>query len=100
MILSDKLQLEQHRLAPGVSLIFDMDGVIVDSNPVHRQAWAAFNRRIKANSAVGIWHETYIIDPVTAENIYTNMPPFGLGAVGELAPAKGRMAGLRDPFTG
>lgn len=22
-----------------------MDGVIVDSNPVHRQAWAAFNRR-------------------------------------------------------
>jgi beta-phosphoglucomutase len=26
-------------------LIFDMDGVIVDSNPVHRQAWAVFNRR-------------------------------------------------------
>src|ERR1043165_9479202 len=30
---------------PGRALIFDMDGVIVDSNPVHRQAWAAFNRR-------------------------------------------------------
>ena len=28
-----------------IALIFDMDGVIVDSNPVHRQAWAAFNRR-------------------------------------------------------
>jgi beta-phosphoglucomutase family hydrolase len=27
------------------ALIFDMDGVIVDSNPVHRKAWAAFNRR-------------------------------------------------------
>jgi beta-phosphoglucomutase len=33
------------KLAPGLCLIFDMDGVIVDSNPVHRQAWAAFNRR-------------------------------------------------------
>jgi beta-phosphoglucomutase family hydrolase len=32
-------------LAPGLSLIFDMDGVILDSNPVHREAWAAFNRR-------------------------------------------------------
>jgi beta-phosphoglucomutase family hydrolase len=27
------------------ALIFDMDGVIIDSNPLHRQAWAAFNRR-------------------------------------------------------
>ena len=27
------------------AFIFDMDGVIVDSNPVHRLAWEAFNRR-------------------------------------------------------
>jgi len=33
------------RLAPGLALIFDMDGVLVDSNPVHREAWEAFNRR-------------------------------------------------------
>jgi beta-phosphoglucomutase len=26
------------------ALIFDMDGVIVDSNPVHRDAWMRFNR--------------------------------------------------------
>ncbi|MGH9719898.1 MAG: HAD family hydrolase [Bryobacteraceae bacterium] len=26
------------------ALIFDMDGVIIDSNPVHREAWVAFNR--------------------------------------------------------
>lgn len=32
-------------LADGLALIFDMDGVIVDSNPLHREAWAAFNRR-------------------------------------------------------
>ncbi len=27
-----------------LALIFDMDGVIVDSNPVHREAWERFNR--------------------------------------------------------
>jgi len=32
-------------LAEGLALIFDMDGVLVDSNPAHREAWAAFNRR-------------------------------------------------------
>ncbi len=28
-----------------IALIFDMDGVIVDSNPMHRESWAVFNRR-------------------------------------------------------
>jgi beta-phosphoglucomutase len=27
------------------ALIFDMDGVIVNSNPVHREAWEVYNRR-------------------------------------------------------
>jgi beta-phosphoglucomutase len=28
-----------------IALIFDMDGVIVNSNPIHRQAWELYNRR-------------------------------------------------------
>jgi beta-phosphoglucomutase family hydrolase len=32
-------------LARGLALIFDMDGVLIDSNPLHREAWVAFNRR-------------------------------------------------------
>jgi beta-phosphoglucomutase len=28
-----------------IALIFDMDGVIVDSNAMHRESWEAFNRR-------------------------------------------------------
>ena len=32
-------------LSPGLAFVFDMDGVIVDSNPVHRVAWERFNRR-------------------------------------------------------
>lgn len=27
-----------------IGLIFDMDGVLIDSNPVHRDAWVAYNR--------------------------------------------------------
>lgn len=32
-------------LKNGIALIFDMDGVIIDSNPPHREAWTVFNRR-------------------------------------------------------
>jgi beta-phosphoglucomutase family hydrolase len=32
-------------LAEGLALIFDMDGVLIDSNPVHCDAWEIFNRR-------------------------------------------------------
>jgi beta-phosphoglucomutase family hydrolase len=31
--------------SPGLALIFDMDGVIVNSNPVHREAWKRYNLR-------------------------------------------------------
>jgi beta-phosphoglucomutase len=40
------LELKTPRLLPdGLAVIFDMDGVMVNSNPVHRDAWVAFNRR-------------------------------------------------------
>jgi beta-phosphoglucomutase family hydrolase len=35
----------QDGLAAGLALIFDVDGVLVDSNPVHREAWVRFNLR-------------------------------------------------------
>lgn len=30
---------------PALTLIFDMDGVLIDSNPLHREAWLLYNRR-------------------------------------------------------
>lgn len=50
----------------------------------------AFNKAIGTDGAVGIWHETYAASPGSYENIYVNMPPFGLGRPGELQPVTGK----------
>jgi hypothetical protein len=55
----------------------------------HLPAWVAFNKRVGTSGDVGIWHETYLITPGHYENIYVNMPPFGLGAVGTRLSATG-----------
>jgi hypothetical protein len=46
----------------------------------HLPAWAAFNKAVGTSGDVGIWHETYIVEPGKYESIYVNMPAFGLGA--------------------
>ena len=56
----------------------------------HLPAWRAFNRAAKS-SAVGIWHETYVIDPGKSESVYKNMPVFGFGKVGRHTPAIGKL---------
>ena len=62
----------------------------------HLPAWAEFNRRIGTNGDVGIWHETYLIEPGRAESIYVNMPPYGLGRAGTLVEATGRRQGAKQ----
>jgi Monooxygenase af470-like len=55
----------------------------------HRPAWAAFNRRArKAPGAVGIWHETYLVE--RAESIYSGMPVSGLAAATSVVPVAKR----------
>src|SRR5580765_2163358 len=53
----------------------------------HLPAWQAFNKAVASDGDVGIWHETYVIAPGKYENIYNNMPPYGLGAVGRIVDA-------------
>ncbi len=59
----------------------------------HLPAWQAFNRAVGTDGSVGIWHETYLARPGSYENVYVNMPPFGLGKAGTLVPAR---AGLQS----
>jgi Domain of unknown function (DUF4188) len=55
----------------------------------HLPAWQAFNKAIGTDGSVGIWHETYAVSPGRYENIYVNMPSFGLGRAGRLQPTAG-----------
>ncbi len=55
------------------------------SNPSqeHRPAWTRFNQRArKAPGAVGIWHETFLVE--RAESMYVSTAPMGLGKATEL----------------
>jgi hypothetical protein len=69
-----------------------------DKTREHQPAMKKFFQKIFRNEAVGIWHETYVVPAGNYENIYTNMPTFGLGkcvplldAEGELATGPGRL---------
>lgn len=58
-------------------------------NAEHLPAWRAFNKAVGTDGSVGIWHETYQVASGAYENIYVNMPPFGMGKAGLLHPAAG-----------
>ena len=62
----------------------------------HLPAWQAFNKAIGTDGSVGIWHETYKVAPGGYENVYVNMPPFGLGRAGNLQEAKGDLKSAGD----
>ncbi len=57
----------------------------------HFPAWRAFNLKARQSGAVGIWHETYKISKGNYENIYVNMPPFGLGKAGSVNEVSGEL---------
>jgi hypothetical protein len=73
-------------------------GYATNKDAEHLPAWKAFNQSVGTNGDVGIWHETYKVSPGSFENIYVNMPAFGLGKAGSLYSASGKRHGARDRF--
>jgi hypothetical protein len=65
----------------------------------HLPAWQAFNKAIGSNGDVGIWHETFRVQPGQYESIYNNMPSYGLGAAGRLVSAVGARQEARARMT-
>lgn len=70
----------------------------------HLPAWRAFNRRIRDNGSVGIFHETVVLSDATVETVYGNTPTMGLAAVTGAVraasrgqSAKGRISGEENP---
>lgn len=66
----------------------------------HLPAWQKFNRRIGTSGDVGIWHETYKVRAGEYENVYNNMPEYGLGRAGRLVDAKGALRTARARMGG
>lgn len=53
----------------------------------HLPAWVDYNREVGGSGDVGIWHETYRVDPGDTESVYRNVPAFGLGEATGTRPA-------------
>ena len=67
----------------------------------HFPEWIEFNRRYKSRRGdVGIWHETYLVEDGAYEAVYSGMPAFGLGKVGNLVPATGSREAARQRLAG
>jgi hypothetical protein len=63
----------------------------------HRPAWTRFNKAArKAPGAVGIWHETFLVE--RAESIYVSTKPMGLPKATALVPVARRHDRARDRF--
>ncbi|MGV0991365.1 MAG: DUF4188 domain-containing protein [Mycobacterium sp.] len=58
----------------------DLERYARDPQSQHLPAWRSFNRRIRDNGSVGIFHETYRVAAGDVETVYANMPAFGLAA--------------------
>jgi hypothetical protein len=69
-----------------------------DKEGKHFPAWARFNRTLAKDGTIGIWHETYLIEPGKFECIYGDMPPFGLAAATTMVKAEGRLAQAKERF--
>ena len=82
----------------------DLERFARNPDDPHLPAWQRFNRVVKSDGSVGIWHESYLVEPGRHETIYNNMPVFGLAkatehvrAVGGRETARRRLGGRNDP---
>jgi hypothetical protein len=95
---------------PGVALLQywrsfeDLERFARSPDDPHLPAWQRFNRVVKSDGSVGIWHESYLVEPGNHETIYNNMPVFGLAkatehvrATGRRETARRRLGGQNEP---
>lgn len=68
----------------------DLEKFARNPSDPHLTPWKKFNQAVGADGTVGIWHETYTVNPGQFESVYGNMPKFGLAAATEHVQAIGR----------
>ncbi|OGE30963.1 hypothetical protein A2631_04760 [Candidatus Daviesbacteria bacterium RIFCSPHIGHO2_01_FULL_44_29] len=60
------------------------------NNPKDEHVKSRRNYYARNSQDVGIWHETYLIDPKDVESIYINTPTLGLGKAFKLTKVTGQ----------
>lgn len=71
-----------------------------DDNRRHRRAWLQFYKQAAQSDAVGIFHETYDVQPGRHESINVTMAPFGVGrATGGSIPVRKATDRFTDRFS-
>jgi hypothetical protein len=68
----------------------DLENFARNPSEPHIGPWKRFNQAVGTSGVVGIWHETYTVNPDQFETMYGNMPRFGLAAATEHVQAVGR----------
>jgi hypothetical protein len=78
----------------------DLERFARSKDDPHLGAWRRFNRAVGADGSVGIWHETYLVQPGQYEALYGNMPRTGLASVADHVPATGQRETARRRLGG
>ena len=73
-----------------------LDAYARDHALPHRRAWQRYLREALNDPAMGLWHETYLVEPGSWEGVYVNMPAWGLGAAAELVEMRTTRNSARD----
>lgn len=73
----------------------DLERFARSKDDPHLASWRRFNKAIGGDGSVGIFHETYQIQPGNYEAVYVNMPAFGLATAVEHTPVTGRRTTAR-----
>ncbi len=78
----------------------DLEHFARNQDDPHLASWKRFNKAVGSGGSVGIWHETYLVQPGQYEAVYGNMPAFGLAAVTQHVPAVGKRETARRRLGG
>jgi Domain of unknown function (DUF4188) len=73
-----------------------LDAWARDHSLPHRPQWQRYLREASRDASLGLWHETYLATPGTWEGVYVHMPPWGIGAAGEVADMRATRGSARD----
>ncbi|HEU4740952.1 MAG TPA: DUF4188 domain-containing protein [Meiothermus sp.] len=78
----------------------DLERFAGQAPDLHPEAWRKFFRQSFKGGAVGIWHETYRVEAGAFENIYGNMPLYGLARASRAVPVRGKLESMRGRMGG